>query len=105
MALEKDPLGCDEHSVSDGGCLGKTPGLWVLWNAGTLPQDIWVVTDLGCQPDRPGRREPPLKNFFHQIGPWCIFWSLIMWESTAHRGWYPARQVGLGYPENLAEQA
>lgn len=33
VALEKDPLGCDEHSVSDGGCLGKS---WGSGSFGTL---------------------------------------------------------------------
>lgn len=46
----------------------------------------YVMANLGCQFDTPGKREPQLRNCFYQIGLWACLWETFLDDSLACQG-------------------
>lgn len=49
-----------------------------------------VIADLGCQLEVPGKKEPQLKNCFHQVGLWACIWgifSIVNWFRGLRQLW------------------
>lgn len=82
--------------------------LLLQWCFGCSSFGSIVMTNLGCHPDTPRRRQPQLRDCFCQTGPWARLWDLVSnddWSGSAQPtvGGSILRQVCLAYESRVAE--